>query len=606
MYYSKFRVRNYKSYFDSGEITFGPGINIITGQNNAGKTSLLQALFLQFSNNPHKSTQTLSTSLSKNEEKSAIECDINISNEDFSTYIFDYMSQLLTPVEADQNPRKYEGIGYRDTLFKQANVITFQKESTNELENVVLKSIKILHPLNRHENWVYNIDKSTKRLIYSGPHAGSKNSYYQLANLLQRRIYYFHAERLNIGASKFGNSSQLMPNASNLPEVLNSLQVDKIKFKRYVEYVKKIFPQIYDISIRPDPSGNGHVQIVIWNEDPKHERVDLVVPLSECGTGLGQVLAILYVVLTSTIAHIIIIDEPNSFLHPGASRKLIEILKDHSQHQFIIATHSPSTISAANPKTINIIKYNNAQSFVEAVDISIVNEQQSYLAEIGSKLSDVFGSDNVLWVEGKTEEICFPKIVEATIGISLMGTSIISVKNTGDFQTKNSKLIFEVYDKLSKGKGLLPPAVGFIFDREKLTQQQMNDLNKQSSGKVAFIERMMYENYLINPEAIASVLNIIPEIQNLSISYDTINTWIQKNKWNKKYINQKYSEAKNETTWLKQVNGAGFLSDMFSSLTGNTLQYDKIKHSVVLTEWIIKNSSEDLKEIQSLLIKILK
>jgi AAA15 family ATPase/GTPase len=86
------------------------------------------------------------------------------------------------------------------------------------------------------------------------------------------------------------------------------------------EFVQKVFPQIHRISIRPNPREPGQVQIVVWNEDPKKERIDLVVPLEECGTGLGQVLAILYVVLTADIGKAIIIDEPNSFLHPWRIR----------------------------------------------------------------------------------------------------------------------------------------------------------------------------------------------------------------------------------------------------------------------------------------------
>jgi predicted ATPase len=45
------------------------------------------------------------------------------------------------------------------------------------------------------------------------------------------------------------------------------------------------------------------------------------------------VLAILYVVMTSNHPQTIIIDEPQSFLHPGAVKKLIEVLKQYPQHQ---------------------------------------------------------------------------------------------------------------------------------------------------------------------------------------------------------------------------------------------------------------------------------
>ena len=64
------------------------------------------------------------------------------------------------------------------------------------------------------------------------------------------------------------------------------------------------------------------------------DREDLTVPLSEAGTGVGQVLSILTVVLEADHPTLILLDEPQSFLHPGAIRKLIEILKRYPRHQY--------------------------------------------------------------------------------------------------------------------------------------------------------------------------------------------------------------------------------------------------------------------------------
>jgi AAA15 family ATPase/GTPase len=58
MYLSKFQLFNYKSFLDSGLLEFTYGINIIVGQNNSGKTALLEALTLNFDNVPHRSIKT--------------------------------------------------------------------------------------------------------------------------------------------------------------------------------------------------------------------------------------------------------------------------------------------------------------------------------------------------------------------------------------------------------------------------------------------------------------------------------------------------------------------------------------------------------------------
>jgi predicted ATPase len=59
MYISKFQVLKYKSYHDSTEIEFKPGFNIITGQNSAGKTALLEALTFRILPSPHRSIRTV-------------------------------------------------------------------------------------------------------------------------------------------------------------------------------------------------------------------------------------------------------------------------------------------------------------------------------------------------------------------------------------------------------------------------------------------------------------------------------------------------------------------------------------------------------------------
>ena len=56
MILKSFSVRNFKCFRDSREIKLERGFNILVGQNNSGKTALLQALELRKFNQPHKSS----------------------------------------------------------------------------------------------------------------------------------------------------------------------------------------------------------------------------------------------------------------------------------------------------------------------------------------------------------------------------------------------------------------------------------------------------------------------------------------------------------------------------------------------------------------------
>src|SRR5262245_44517073 len=49
-----FRLRNYKSFSDSGLHELAPHMNLVVGQNNAGKPTLLQALGHRMEARPHR------------------------------------------------------------------------------------------------------------------------------------------------------------------------------------------------------------------------------------------------------------------------------------------------------------------------------------------------------------------------------------------------------------------------------------------------------------------------------------------------------------------------------------------------------------------------
>jgi recombinational DNA repair ATPase RecF len=44
MYISRFQFNDYKSIYKSDDIELTPGVNLIVGKNNAGKTALLEGL----------------------------------------------------------------------------------------------------------------------------------------------------------------------------------------------------------------------------------------------------------------------------------------------------------------------------------------------------------------------------------------------------------------------------------------------------------------------------------------------------------------------------------------------------------------------------------
>ena len=649
MYIKKLQVFNYKSYYDSGEMEFAPGVNIIVGRNNAGKTSLLEVLTLDFEDYPHRSIKTLPNKSSRIEEKSRIEIIWDISTEEVRNFI-----KQLSPNIGIPAPRKVSFIGSQDQYIYEDKDYDPQESPLDKFERYMSEALtqfnkqleldsweiqlvlyagrkmnnKDLEKLLNFEsfpaefkidsNYFYRIEyKDTEKVSFSynihpDIEDGDIQSYrnykaeiydsigYQMFNTFSSSIYRFKAERLNLGICKCENNYQLKSDASNLAEVISILQgKNPGLFSKYNQLVSEILEEIKWISVVP--RDNSNVEIIVWTIDPKMNRDDLSFPLSLCGSGVSQVLAIVYILVCSEESRTLIIDEPQSFLHPGAAKKLIETIKQFPQHQYFIATHSPDIITTADPSNIIKLKYENCQTTASRIDTKNIKSQKEILTELGVRLSDVFGADSVLWVEGPTEEKCFPLIIGKFLAeMPLKGMNILSVKSTDALlDGKHSSLVADIYDKLKSGISLIPEESIFIFDKEKKTDKQIEDLKRIG---FKFLELPMYENYILNPNAISAIINEEATWLESPITIDEIKEYLKLD--NIKNIEEKEKlfpgvklEEVSDDNWLSKVHGANLLKNLFQNFCGTLLEFKKTTHSPSITEWIIKNQPEFLSKL---------
>jgi len=598
-----FKIRNYKSFKLSEEVELSSGFNIIVGRNNVGKTALAEALGFQLDNKFHKSLETVPYRGAVPENGiSQLLMQFELSPEEFINILKDKFIHTYIPIVSgiEENAQKDKFIktlsnnilikcAFHSADFAWAYIDGYGKQE---------KHSRVLH---------FIVRRSDELPQFQGVDNNDSNTILELTRALRSRVYFFRAERLTLSQSKIGNNEILSPNASNLPEVLNLLQSSNpSRFSKLNQFTQMIFPEITQITIPPIPGDSAFARILVWSIDPDSERDDLAMPLSESGTGIGQVLAILYVVLTSDYPRTIIIDEPQSFLHPGAIRKLFDILKQHPQHQYIITTHSPTVVTSADPEKLLLVRKAEAESTIEILDASENQKLRLFLSEIGARLSDVFAADDILWVEGDTEALCFPLILSRIIKRPLFGTAIVAVRQTGDLTGRHKKTIFEIYTRLSQGRGLLPPAIGFIFDREGRNDSEQADLIRQSQGAIHFLSRKMYENYLLNSHAIASVMSSLEGFRDTAVTPTEIEEWLRLNQWNTKYFQGKIAEGeKTNEQWIKKVDAAKILTDIFNKFSETRYEYNKLEHDVMLTKWLIENKPSDLAEVAELLGEIL-
>lgn len=602
-------VSNFKCFNEPATVVFDDHMTVIVGRNNAGKSTLLQTLRFRMGSAPHRSRVTLPKRGDLRSVESRCTGEVFLPGGAVDDILRNYDGQfcILMPNESvlpasSEEMAEAGRQALRDFQTYGARVPIAAGHQASPLVDGMYMGRYFPVDLGGHGMWLTfpgaaNGEYPTSFGAFQAPLGATPGD---LAGVLTQAhvdsTYVFRAERMNVGTCSFGRRTHLAPDASNLPEVLNALQGNRARFTKYIAHVRRVLPQIANLSVRPHPDSDMQLEVLIWSGDPESDRDDLAIPLEQSGTGVSQVLAMLYVITTSDTRRVIAIDEPNSFLHPGAVRALLEVFREHPQHQFILATHSPAVIAAANPGKLYLLENEDNETRVTLIDHAKSHEQRRTLDAVGADLGDVLGPEKILWVEGKTEERCFPLIARALTPIDLGKIAILGVVATGDFEGKRDKrrihLSSSVYARLSEGVGLVPPAVGFVFDREMLTADDIDRLKSNAGSPIHFLPRRLYENYLLNPDAIAAVLNNTATGKQAPFDGAQIKAWIE--------ANRTRFGAKRDA-WQGTVDGAKLLKALFAELTETREVYDKVAHGPELTAWLLSRSPDDLREVGQLL-----
>jgi energy-coupling factor transporter ATP-binding protein EcfA2 len=380
-----------------------------------------------------------------------------------------------------------------------------------------------------------------------------------LAARYVNRVYRFDAERIKMHTSSVG-AEELFPNGSNLPQALLRIQADIALMAELNRTIQYVLPHIHGVTVIPQ---GQHLVAHVWPCPPRANGLALARRLEQCGTGVSQVICILALVLGSPDSRTILLDEPSSFLHPVAVRKLIEVAKSFSSHQYIIATHDPLAVDTAGARVVVGLHQDNGESkAIVATTASGGAGIQSVLSEIGAELGDVFGLDMVLFVEGETERRCFRLILEELGGKILGGLRILPLRSTADVAGKHRRAIVPIYQRLASAHAVFPTRISFLLDRECRNEAEVEDIRRQLGGQADFLPVRMYENYLLRSGAVVALLRHLgaadPQVPNLESLPAT-------------------------------EDAATLLARLVASETDARHEYDKVVHGLWLTHWLINN-----------------
>ena len=572
-------IENYKCFFQETKINLAEGFNLFVGSNNSGKTTALELLnTTRFVNDPHKSCVNLKNFGDVPHQQSNISLSFitdlrelrNASEHLYFPVSRDLLQQwqnsdqremLAWDIIKNEREAKLEVSWENDCTFFKLESALGDSGKLKESSNSLLDSFRIQF----HKG-----DESNPHLSFTSSNVVAEFSVYR--QRLLRYVYRFSAQRRPNAVCASSDTTMLSSDASNLAYCINHLQTNDARGHAVLcEKLNRVFPGIH--WIQAPPIQGNQFELRCLPQAPSARRDDLAIPLNQMGTGIGNVIAILYVLLTARTPQVIAIDEPNSFLHPKALRELMQILaSEGKQHQFILSVHSPDVLTAVNPNLITMFEFNGTTTTTKQVDGKSLRDLRAELMEIGIRMTDLHSRDRVLWVEGQTEELVFPDLLRSFCPEIAAGTAVLRVEHTGTFEKKTipATEIANIYKRLTESSAIAPPPVGILLDRETRKDLDIQNLQIRSNGLLFFLDRTMLENYILSSKAIHAILQERGETLNIEA------------------VEERMRELVGSKD-LEKLNGAHILENLIPELTDSRQEFRKTRDVPEIINWILTN-----------------
>jgi predicted ATP-dependent endonuclease of OLD family len=203
----------------------------------------------------------------------------------------------------------------------------------------------------------------------------------------------------------------------------------------------------------------------------------------------------------------VVVDEPEIYLHAEVQRQLITILRELDK-QIVIATHSIEILGESNPDDVVIIEKEKEQSY----RIKNIDGIQRAVSLIGSihniTLANLARTRKMLCMENMSDYAILSKFMKVINGSTLERSSKLTpIEMEGSSFVQNVKSFAWGLKK----KFDLDIDIGIIIDRDFYSNEAIQDVYSNLEGEVEFIHVLAMkeiENYLLDFDAIAKCIHL--------------------------------------------------------------------------------------------------
>ena len=412
---TKLKIKNYKSIKDSGEITVDDKIMSFIGQNNAGKSAILDAIQCVF---PSVKKTVIRSDFHKGTHDN-VEIIIwfnGVTDEYLEEKLFgDAISKLVAKAKKleDESAEETKIEAARKKIEETREQKLSEAKETYQVKDAVM-CIKLVVTNTDRIGTKYYVDIDSVKEIKESEIKkilpilkvipairDPKNESTAGTNSYLKELIAMLDDDMATNISISGNETVSYRQLNEIIAEESAKRCQSISNSITGYYNEAIGVNDFEVIVSSDVNiSKGTTYYTKILDKSTNIESDIL----SCGTGYQSmiILSILeaYVELAQKkTEYILIIEEPEVYLHPSLQRKMIDtLLMISMNNQVIFSSHSPITVGKMERNQIKLVKREAGEATVSDITVSDV------IRELGIRADDILVNKGIIFVEGQDDK----------------------------------------------------------------------------------------------------------------------------------------------------------------------------------------------------------
>lgn len=504
MYIEKVEIENFRIFGEKVEIFFQKGLNMLIGENNSGKTAIIDAIRLVMSLGTYKRNLYMDQSDFHVNEYGTRSLEAKISiyfndlNENQKAELM-YLSNIIAPnsnnAEIHVNYTLYlnnkgeyrvkeEVFGYneqtipdKECLQKLTNIYMpalrnaekdMQPSKYSQLSQLLLK---FANTKEKKENLVKIVNDMNHSIIGDVTISEMQESINNNLKSIEKEII---NQKINISIAESSindiGAALKLTNRKELKKIcINEEEKDKIvselstDIEKYIS-VSETDEEMYILNIQE--MKNAGIEI----KDKLKDKTEINFFIRQNGLGYNNILSMATELSNSKQIEtddfiLMLLEEPEAHLHPQLLYLLNDFLQENNNMQIILTSHSPTLISRFKIDKLIVLQRNGDKVNISNLSKIEFGEGEQEIIEryLDVTKSQMFFAKGIIFVEGITEALLineFSRMLDREL--DKYAVEIVNI-NGVDFEP------FAKIFQIEKNKNLLSTKCSIITDDDRCT-----------------------------------------------------------------------------------------------------------------------------------------